>query len=462
MQMKNYTERTNFDLPCQQYKSLSITLPTKKSKTISFLKELYTYPPKLNIIWEQLDELTPGEYISTTRKSILQFTDKKSSLNNYKTAYLNKVNTSQFYKTKLRPLSDALQSIPIYLVVNGTGEIVVANSNLSQAGRLNKLGLFFLTRTDAECYLTEIAKTDLQGTNKLGLSIHCIGLNSAYKLLREQTSNIDFRIIPSLDEMGHLFKVIKQGDSRFVFDIEQNQSHVTHPEIKSPINWFNGYRTLEQVVSPFNLINQSEKYFKGVPIYIVQVRNTPRNLLFTGILNLFSLADSGYVMLNDVPLKATKILGIDSTIMESQVKKFTNSNDLTTYVCFTKEQAINLVHKFGRRVSRYPGAREQTSWLASFSRIPKIYVHNLEDFFEIWEESVLSDQLENTLISKVNQAGKDTTIQNVHFIPSDREIQNLDEFANTARRSPVKAVSQFVRIKSRILIGFFGTFLNNN
>ena len=143
MQMKNYTERTNFDLPCQQYKSLSITLPTKKSKTISFLKELYTYPPKLNIIWEQLDELTPGEYISTTRKSISQFTDKKSSLNNYKTAYLNKVNTSQFYKTKLRPLSDALQSIPIYLVVNGTGEIVVANSNLSQAGRLNKLGLFF-------------------------------------------------------------------------------------------------------------------------------------------------------------------------------------------------------------------------------------------------------------------------------------------------------------------------------
>ena len=33
----------------------------------------------------------------------------------------------------------------------------------------------------------------------------------------------------------------------------------------------------------------------------------------------------------------------------------------------TRDQAINLVHKFGRRVARYPGVREQTSWLASFS-----------------------------------------------------------------------------------------------
>ena len=90
------------------------------------------------------------------------------------------------------------------------------------------------------------------------------------------------------------------------------------------------------------------------------------------------------------------------------------------------------------------------------------YVHNLEDFFEIWEESVLSDQLDNTSISKTSRAGKDVAIRNVHFIPSDREIQNLDEFANTPKRSSVKAVSEFVRIKSRILIGFFGTFLNNN
>ena len=460
--MKNYTERTTFDLSWQQYKSLNITLPTKKSKTINFLKELYTYPPKLNITWEQLDELTADEDIITKRKSLLDLSDKKPSLNNYKTAYLNKANASQFYKTKLKSLSNALQSIPIYLVVNGCGEIVVANSNLSQAGNLNKLGLFFLDRVDAECYLTEIAKTDLQGTNKLGLSIHCIGLNSAYKLLREQASNIDFRIIPSLDEMTQLFKVVKQGDSRFVFDIEQNQSHFTFPEIKSPINWFNGYRTLEQTVSPFNLINQSGKYFKGVPIYIVQVRDTPRNLLLTSVLNLFSLADSGYVTLNDVPFQAAKIAGIDSALMESHVKTFANSNDMSTYVCFTNEQAVNLVHKFGRRVVRYPGVREQTSWLASFSRIPKIYVHNLEDFFEIWEESVLSDQLDNTSISKTSQAGKDVAIRNVHFIPSDREIQNLDEFANTPKRSSVKAVSEFVRIKSRILIGFFGTFLNNN
>ena len=100
MQMKNYTERTNFDLPCQQYKSLSITIPTKKSKTINFLKELYTYPPKLNIIWEQLDELTPDEDVLTKHQSILQFSDKKSSLNNYKTAFLNKATASQFYKTK--------------------------------------------------------------------------------------------------------------------------------------------------------------------------------------------------------------------------------------------------------------------------------------------------------------------------------------------------------------------------
>ena len=83
--------------------------------------------------------------------------------------------------------------------------------------------------------------------------------------------------------------------------------------------------------------------------------------------------------LKDKFLEKVKI----SDLIKINFDKFTNSDDMSTYVCFTKEQAINLVHKFGRRGARYPGVREQTSWLASFSRIPKIYVHNLEDFFDI-------------------------------------------------------------------------------
>ena len=55
-------------------------------------------------------------------------------------------------------------------------------------------------------------------------------------------------------------------------------------------------------------------------------------------------------------------------------------------------------------------------------------------------KKILSDQLDNTSISKTSQAGKDVAIRNVHFIPSDREIQNLDEFANTPKRSSCKSI----------------------
>ena len=38
-----------------------------------------------------------------------------------------------------------------------------------------------MSRADAEVYLNEVAKLDTQGTKIFGLSVHCFGLDFAYR-----------------------------------------------------------------------------------------------------------------------------------------------------------------------------------------------------------------------------------------------------------------------------------------
>ena len=73
--------------------------------------------------------------------------------------------------------------------------------NWRSYGCWQQLGFFFMSRSDAETYLQEIAKVDTNGTETVGLAIHCISLDSAYNITREHHPGIDFRIVPDLQEV---------------------------------------------------------------------------------------------------------------------------------------------------------------------------------------------------------------------------------------------------------------------
>ena len=71
----------------------------------------------------------------------------------------------------------------------------------SKNEKKQQFGLFFMNRLDAETYLKAIAQSDIDGTQTVGLSINCIGLDSAYKITREYHPKLIFVFVPDLKEV---------------------------------------------------------------------------------------------------------------------------------------------------------------------------------------------------------------------------------------------------------------------
>ena len=470
------------DFTFSKYTNFKIPFLVKNSESVPFLKDLYTYPPKFKIIWEQLDDLNQDlafhsrSSSSPGRKSFSLFREKSYSFNDYTFGYLNRTTSSTFYGKHTNAITNSLQSIPVYIVMNGKNEIVTANSSLSyrfddsnskmydfcgsfdpRFNKSAKLGLIFFNHLDAEFYLNEIAKLDPPGTDEVGLSVHCIGLNSAYALSREYHSDIDFRFVPNFTEINNVIELGRNDDSRFVFDINQQQLRFRNRTLKFPINVIPGFRTVENYVSPFKTFITGSEYFKGVPIYLVQVQNTSRNFAISSILNSFSFVESTYEF-------TTRWIDMlsgfgQSWLLQSDSNKVMNSvesNTVVNYVCFNKQQAIDLTKKFGSRVIRYNGTRVQTSFLSKFSRTPKIYISNFEDFLELWDESILSSSTVNNGQSIFNGN------QSIYFIPSEDSVKNLEEFSKISKKPFVTVAQQFLYVKYKVLVGFFGALLNNN
>ena len=106
------------------------------------------------------------------------------NFSHYKEGYLTKINSSNFFTKKTKTIQTALSNIPIYVILNGHGEIILNKpSNLLGPKALNEyvnqliydycgafdqlvekrqqLGLFFLNQIDAETYLQEIARINV-------------------------------------------------------------------------------------------------------------------------------------------------------------------------------------------------------------------------------------------------------------------------------------------------------------
>jgi len=462
----------------------------KKSKAADYLDSLYSYPPKIKIKWDTLDEFT-NDLLIEENYGVLEhsfpfidfiedwfFNSNPQELvsgsytrEQYLDGYLDKVNSTNFYNKKTRTLQEALREVPVFVIINGNGEIVlnkpsndvtpksvktILNEKAydfcgafdSNVEARQQLGFFFLSRIDAEAYLKAVAQSDIDGTQTVGLSINCIGLDSAYKVTREYHPGTDFRFVPNLAEIQN-FLSKKGTKSSLIVENEQQQLRF-RPRVANllPVLEKIGAR-LSQGVGARSFI-QTNEYFKGVPIYIVQVMDNPRNLLFEQYFSAIGILDTAWGKFTQ-PIN--HMVGMGDNVFSQGTLPDTGKN-VTNYIFFDKKQATKFVKVQGRKVTRYRGAN--VSSLESFIRKSKIFVYNLEDFIESWEDHINSEINNTEEIQTIYQAKKTL------FVSPAKETMEMLDFQKNYKEKPFQNISQALSLKMRVLKRNVGIFLSAN
>lgn len=406
-----------------------IPIPQKKQtfKTLKVFKQVYESPPRVNINLKPLKTLKDNEFTLITQKR------DSLRLPSMKVPYLagkfqsneSENYTSNFYTKQTSTLKKALQHVPIYVVVNSNNELIftqpygdvkvgtkptkyrLLNSvkKISSTNEGNNI-FFFLNKEDANSYLKEIQAISATDNSGVGVALHCVGLDVAYDLMRHARSNFDFKFVPDLQELKS-FLGTKSDNLNFIFDKQQQQTYYKARAIKGPNNV--GY------LPGISLI-QNNEYFKGVPIYIIQYRNaspmSAEKFLNYFVTKYLYPLKFGVQLSDEIAGRITNFYanlfgcGKVSTL-QGEIKLASTSSDITNYIFFSSEQALKFLEEYetlckeNKRIRNapnlgivpYPAARVYDN-LAPLINRPRIFVTNLEDFVEQWEETLLQRQVD--------------------------------------------------------------------
>ena len=348
---------------------------------------------------------------------LLVKSEEANQTKSYIKGYLNKKVTSNFYSRKTLPIRTALQNIPVYTILNGQNEIVLADSLSSYQSnteiksflqeriynfcgafddakitRKSKLGLFFMRFKDAEFYLNEVMQ-DKQGVNKFGASIHAVSLDLAYELMRDHHPGFDFRFVPNLDEIISVLEN-KVTDPHLIF--EELQVQVQNYVKKTP-------------GLPYEFsFTKNDAYFKGVPIYFVQLQDSQRNLIIESGLRLGCIIDS----------VASFFIRSPHKLMQARIDEVKAPANARNFIFFDYEQACKFLKTHDRSISRYLAS--QIRVLAPICQKPKILITNLEDFLELWERKLFNDNHVGINLNKQNVFN----LPHTFFVPTE-ESKNL-------------------------------------
>ena len=468
---QNLDYQGNFEIP-------SIN---QKSKTSEYLESLYSYPPKIKIKWNNLDKLNNSPLNDKTgsdKPNTFPFSDfvddwffnsggqalvqNEYKVDQYIAGYLDKVASNKFYTKSTQSIQVALQTVPVFTIINGNGEIVLNKTSKDLSSKTFKtvfneklyefcgdfdqtnekrqqFGLFFMNRLDAETYLKAIAQSDIDGTETVGLSINCIGLDSAYKITREYHPGIDFRFVPDLEEVQNfLTNYIKKGD----ITVENDQQQISFQRRTANLLPFLdkiGFRVSQSVGA--SSFAQRNEFFKGVPIYIVQVQQSQRNILAEQYFKVTGTLDS---IFGKITQSANRLIGMgNSQILQGSLKDTPNQEKLVNYIFFEKGQAVEFVKQHGRRSIRYKGSQvPNTNFLI---RKSQIFTYNLEDFIESWEDQINSELINVVATSKIHNA------QNTFFVSPTSSAKEILQYKKNYKQTPLKNILQGFSLKLRVL-----------
>ena len=214
---------------------------------------------------------------------------------------------------------------------------------------------------DAENYLTNMIRSDFVGVPQIGVAIEAISLDSAYQLWRGKHPGVDFRFVPSLEEITVLLspgRKILGNNLTIVDEVQQQLTKKAEPKRFSLSNY------------------QKDSYFKGVPIYVVQLSAAPRSVIRETLMS--------------PPRVFDRVLGVGefNCMMQGPIDGPLINENVENYVFFKYTDAEQFCKKYNRKIVRQNGSR-----LVGFGKVfkkPKIFISNFEDLIEYWEEAIAS------------------------------------------------------------------------
>lgn len=138
--------------------------------------------------------------------------------------------------------------------------------------------------------------------------------------------------------------------------------------------------------------------------------------------------------------------------MESNIEEIKTSENLTSYIFFNKEQASIFAKNKGRNSVRHNGSR--TANMQTFVRKPKVFVSNLEDFIELWEESLITTNkpIQNTIF----------TTTKINFVPTMAGQQHITDLEGVKKDFNFykNHFKQNIQFKYKIFTNFVDFFLS--
>ena len=213
------------------------------------------------------DILVEDYLYSESNKSIqLNIDEKKKDNHNQLSLFKANRRSPNFPTEQQKIILTELKRVPVYTVVNGSNEIILASPREETSKNSLQwfydqyynwfmwqndegpvtIGLFFSNKEDAESYLHEVCLKDPRGAQNSGLSIKSTGLDTFYYLNRTSNPRVQLRMISNLEELDLLLRI----------NIKKNLSLI-HPKQKYGKNWFKG--TPIYILRTEQLINKESK-----------------------------------------------------------------------------------------------------------------------------------------------------------------------------------------------------------
>ena len=214
------------------------------------------------------EDILIEDYLYTEDNKVIQLNiDEQKNENQKQLSIFTKNRRNPSFPTEQqKTILTELKRVPVYTVVNGNNEIILAspreetNKNSLQwfynqyynwfiwkndEGPIT-VGLFFSNKEDAESYLHEVCLKDPRGAQNSGLSIQSTGLDTFYYLNRTSNPRVQLRMISNLEELDLLLRI----------NIKKKLSLI-NPKQKYGKNWFKG--TPIYILRTDQIINKENK-----------------------------------------------------------------------------------------------------------------------------------------------------------------------------------------------------------
>ena len=243
--LSNLTDNKNPNLVFSSFQNVQVQDPL--SKLIKWLNTDRGTGIKI----KSEEDILIEDYLYSDNNKIIQLNldEKRNNKEKNISLFASNKRNPNFPTEQQKILLKELKRVPVYTVVNGNNEIILAspreetNKNSLQwfynqyynwfiwendEGPIT-VGLFFSDREDAESYLHEVCLKDPRGAQNLGLSVRTTGLDTFYYLNRTSNPKVQLRMISNLEELDLLLRI----------NIKKNLSLV-NPKQKYGKNWFKG------------------------------------------------------------------------------------------------------------------------------------------------------------------------------------------------------------------------------